>query len=172
MDTTHLDIQVQGLALVPNDHPILLQRMEEFDFQTPSSIDPIQFAKDLFGKMIELRGLGLAAPQVGVAVRAFALYSVPGIVCFNPKVVAYSEEKIVLDEGCLSFPNLFISIKRPRSIRVRYAEPNGNIITTPMDGLSCRAFLHELDHLDGVLYQKRANPIHLARAQNQRKRRK
>lgn len=158
------------LKLVAEDHPILALKTEDFDFVNPST-DPIQLAKDLYETMIEHRGLGLAAPQVGLSVRAFTIYSVPGIVCFNPKVVSWSEEKLVLDEGCLSFPKLVLKVKRPRSIRARYTEPNGNVQTLNMDGLTARAYLHELDHLDGVVFTKRANSIHLARGLNQRKHR-
>lgn len=158
------------LNLVKPDDPILSKVAEEFDFTNPPT-DPIQLAKDLYETMIYNRGLGLAAPQVGLLYRAFAMFSVPGIICFNPRVIAVSEEKILLDEGCLSFPKLIIKVKRPRHIRVRYTEPNGNVLTTPLDGLSCRAFLHEFDHLDGMCFQKRANPIHLARGLNQAKHR-
>lgn len=166
-----LTLEVAPWKLVSSSDPILTKATDEFDFANPP-IDPIQLAKDLYKFMVDHRGLGLAAPQVGLPYRVFAMYSVPGIVCFNPRVVSYSEEKILLDEGCLSFPNLFIKVKRPRSIRARYTEPNGNVQTMNMDGMTARAFQHELDHLDGITYQKRANPIHLARGLNQKKHRK
>lgn len=155
------------LALVKEDDPILSIKTPNFDFEVPPT-DPIQLARDLYETMVHNRGLGIAAPQVGLPYRAFALMAVPGIVCFNPKIVAY-ENPILMDEGCLSFPKLFIKIKRPRMIRVRYTEPNGNVQTTMFDGMSARAYQHELDHLDGILFSKRANPIHLRRGLNQRK---
>lgn len=155
------------LVLVKETDPVLLHKIADFDFDNPP-IDPIQFAKDLYETMVHFRGLGLAAPQVGMSIRAFALAAVPGIVCFNPKVLAYSDP-IVMDEGCLSFPKLFIKVKRPRNIRVRYTEPNGNVQTAVFDGMTSRAYQHELDHLDGITFIKRANPIHVSRGLNQRK---
>lgn len=159
------------LVLMKSGDPVLSQKTEEFDFKTPPT-DPIQLAKDLYETMIENKGLGLAAPQVGLSYRAFAMYAVPGIVCFNPRIVSFTEEQILMEEGCLSFPNLIIKIKRPRAIRARYTEPNGNVQTVQMDGMTARVYQHELDHLDGIIMQRKANSIHLARALNQQKHRK
>lgn len=156
------------LSLVPHDSPILYQKIDNFDFSDPST-DPIQFAKDLYETMIHNKGLGLAAPQVGIAVRAFALAAVPGIVCFNPRVVDESTEQIALEEGCLSFPNMVLKVKRPRRIKARYFEPNGNVVTRVLDGMTARCFLHELDHLNGIVYTKRANRLHVERALRRQK---
>lgn len=154
--------------LVKSDDPILRVNTEPFDFVEPKT-DPIQLAKDLYETMVENKGLGLAAPQVGLPYRAFALYAVPGIVCFNPRIVDESAETIVLEEGCLSYPNLFIKIKRPRRIKVRYQEPNGNPQTRVLDGMTARCFMHELDHLNGVVHTNKANKIHLERALRKKK---
>lgn len=159
------------LTLVKSSDPILSQKTEEFDFVNPPT-DPIQLAKDLYETIVDRKGLGLAAPQVGLPYRAFVMYAVPGIVCFNPRIVSFTEEKILMEEGCLSFPNLIVKVKRPRAIRARYTEPNGNVQTVQMDGMTARIYQHELDHLDGITMQKKANPIHLARALNQQKHRK
>lgn len=156
------------LKLVSADHPVLMEKTERFDFANPQ-VDPIQLAKDLYETMVHNKGLGLAAPQVGIPVRAFAMYAVPGIVCFNPVVVDETSEQIALEEGCLTYPHLFLKIKRPRTIKVRYAEPNGNMVTTKMDGMTARCFLHELDHLNGIVYTRRSNPIHLERAMRKKK---
>lgn len=80
---------------------------------------------------------------------------------FNPRIVDTSEETVLLDEGCLSFPGLFVKIRRPKKIRARYTLPNGETVTQVFDGMTARIFQHELDHLDGVVYYTRANPIHL-----------
>lgn len=156
------------LKLVEQDHPALHTTTETFDFGSPPT-DPIQLAKDLYETMVENKGLGLAAPQVGLPYRAFALYAVPGIVCFNPRIVDVSNETILLEEGCLTIPHLFLKVKRPRKIKVRYTEPNQNIVTKILDGMTARCFLHELDHLNGLMYTKRANKIHLERALRKKK---
>lgn len=156
------------LKLVSSDNPILRQKTEPFVF-SDAPTDPIQLAKDLYETMVQNKGLGLAAPQVGLPYRAFALYAVPGIVCFNPRIVDKSEEQIVMEEGCLSFPHMVLKIKRPRRIKVRYAEPNGSVETKVLDGMTARCFLHEMDHLDGIVYTSHAHPVHVQRALRQQK---
>ncbi len=156
------------LNLIDRDDPILQTPSQAFDFSDPPT-DPIQLAKDLYETMVDKKGLGLAAPQVGINYRVFAMASNPGIVCFNPRLIDMSEEHIILDEGCLTFPNLFVKMKRPRRIKVRYTEPNGNVVTQVFEGMTARCFLHELDHLDGILYTTKANKIHLERAQREQK---
>jgi peptide deformylase len=84
-------------------------------------------------------------------------------------IVDASDETIYLEEGCLSFPNLYVKIKRPRSIKVRYTEPNGNVVTQKFDGMTARVFQHELDHLNGVVHLSRAHPIHVDKAKTRAK---
>lgn len=151
--------------LVDCNSPILRQKMETFDFNNPST-DPIQLAKDLAETMIENNGLGLSANQIGLPFRAFAMKAEKIIVCFNPRIVDLSEETIMLEEGCLSYPLLFVKIKRPKRIKVRYVEPNSNVVTRVFDGITARCFQHELDHLDGIVYTKRANKYYLDLAKN------
>ena len=151
------------LKFVKNDSPILKQRVDLFDFSNPL-IDPTELSVNLYETLMSSNYVGLAAPQVGLPYRAFALRSQPGIVCFNPRIVDVSEETVVLDEVCLSFPALTLPIKRPKKIKVRYAEPNSIIKTATFDGMTARYFLHELDHLNGMLYTSKANKFHLDRA--------
>ena len=144
--------------ILPCDHPLLSQQMPKFDFENPPT-DPIQLAYDLVVSMRTHRGIGLSANQIGLPYRVFAMEAVPAIVCFNPVLIDVSEEKIALEEGCLSFPGLGIKIKRPRHIKVRYTEPNGNVVTKKFTGMAARCFLHELDHMNGVKYIERASFI-------------
>ena len=144
------------LALVKDSDPILSQQMPVFDFDNPPT-DPIQLAYDLVESMRHHNGLGLSANQIGLPYRVFSMQAVPAIVCFNPKVVDASSEEIVLEEGCLSFPGLGIKIKRSRHIKVRYTEPNGEIVTRKFTGMAARCFLHELDHMNGTKYIDRAS---------------
>jgi peptide deformylase len=144
--------------LVPDSDPILSQELPKFDFDNPAT-DPIQLAYDLVESMRHHNGLGLSANQIGLPYRAFAMQAVPAIVCFNPKVIDESSEEIMLEEGCLSFPGLGIKIKRPRHIKVRYTEPNGNVVTRKFTGMAARCFLHEYDHMNGTKYIDRASFI-------------
>jgi peptide deformylase len=143
----------------PND-PILTTPCQIFDFNNPP-FDPIEFAKDLVKFMYDKNGIGLAANQVGVPYRVFAMRGQPeNFVCYNPKIVQPSEMKIELEEGCLTYPNLLVKITRPQHVRVRFTTPNGDTMTKQFTGLTARIFQHELDHLDGVIFYNRANRYH------------
>lgn len=149
--------------LVNNTDQILYTKTERFDFSNPP-IDPSELAHILAQTMIANNGIGLAAPQIGLPYRAFVLTGKPIMCCFNPIIVDTSSEQIYLEEGCLSFPNLIVKIKRPKIIRARYTMPNGETVTNKFIGMTARIFQHELDHLNGVVFTQRANSYHLEKA--------
>jgi peptide deformylase len=139
----------------PND-PILITKCEEFDFTNPP-FDSIEHAKVLVKIMRDNNGLGLASNQIGIPYRVFALRADPNKVLYNPIVVMQGLQQIDLDEGCLSFPGLFVNIKRSQHIRIRYTQPNGETTTEVFTGISARVCQHEMDHLDGILFYNRAS---------------
>ena len=149
--------------LVDCNDPILRTKMEKFDFSNPP-IDPLELMENLAETMLHHKGIGLSANQCGLPYRAFIMHGAELIPVFNPMIVHQDDDDIYLEEGCLSFPNLFVKIKRPRTIKVRYTEPNGQTTTRVFDGITARVFQHELDHLDGIRYTSRANKIHLEKA--------
>lgn len=152
------------MKLVPYNDPMLTQVCEPFDFMNPP-FDPIEFSKEFIKFMYESKGIGLAANQIGVPYRIFAMRGDPeNFVCFNPRIVQPSEEEIVLEEGCLTYPNVFVKIKRPRHVRVRFDTPNGDTLTKQFTGISARIFQHELDHLDGIIFYNKANRYHREQA--------
>lgn len=148
------------LKLIDQNNPILTTVCKEFDFNNPP-FDPIEFAQNLVKFMYEKNGIGLAANQVGIPYRIFSIRAEPeNFVCFNPKIVQYSEQKVLLEEGCLTYPNLLVKVKRSQHIRVRFNTPNGDTLTKQFTGLSARIFQHELDHLDGHIFYNKANKFH------------
>jgi peptide deformylase len=152
------------MNLVKNDDPILTNPCKHFDFSHPP-FDPIDFAKELVKCMYDNNGIGLAANQVGVPYRIFAMRAAPeNFVCFNPKIVQPSEAEVVLEEGCLTYPGLYVKIKRSQHVRVRFQTPNGDTLTKQFTGMSARIFQHELDHLDGVIFYNKANRVHRDKA--------
>jgi peptide deformylase len=133
---------------------------DEFDFSNPP-FDPIEFSKDLVKEMYDHNGICLAAPQLLIPYRIFAMRGQPqNIVCFNPKVVNASEEKILLEEKSLTYPGLIVKIKRPRHIRVRFSLPNSETVTETFTGMTARAFLQSMDFLDGYEFYRHAHPVH------------
>lgn len=150
--------------LVDRNHPILRQELEPFDFLNPP-MNPVELANDLIETMNHHNGMGLSANQVGLPYRVFVMRSAPeAIVCFNPRLIDTSSENVQLEEGCLSYPHLFVPIKRPKLIKVRYTSYDGTTTTKKFDGMTSRCFQHELDHLNGTIFTKRANLYHLEKA--------
>lgn len=154
--------------LVHCDAEVLHTKTENFDFDNPP-LDPIELANNLIETMIHNKGMGLAANQCGLPHRVFVLWSQTPLAVFNPRVIDETTEQIQLEEGCLSYPNLFLPIKRPKSIKVRFQNAMGETQNEKYTGMTARAFLHELDHLNGVDYTRRANRIHLDRAKRKQK---
>jgi peptide deformylase len=137
--------------LVPASDPILREVMPKFDFKEPI-IDPTGLAHILAQSCLKYNGIGLSAPQIGLRYRACIIKASPMICMFNPNIVGESESKTDGEEGCLTFPNLIIKVKRSDVIRVRYAMPNGEIKTDRFEGLTSRIVQHEISHLDGKLF--------------------
>lgn len=140
------------LDLVDDKDPILKQVLPDFVFSEETKDQAIKIAQQLGESMLEHGGVGLAANQIGLNARAFAVRTDPVIIMFNPRVVDISQEEIVLDEGCLSFPGVLLKIKRPRHIRVRFEDPHGQTQTEKYTGMTARVILHELDHLNGIVF--------------------
>ena len=155
------------LDLIPANSPILKQVMEPFDFSNPP-VNPLDLVTDLAETMLANNGIGLSANQCGLPYRVFVMLGQELIPCFNPRIVDVSQETIVLEEGCLSYPDFFVKVKRPRRIKVRYADPRGQVTTEVFDGMTARVFQHELDHLNGINYQQRANRYHLQQARKKK----
>jgi len=109
--------------------------------------------KKLISDMVETlyteRGVGLAANQVGVSKRLIVLDDGSGLmILINPKIIS-KRGKIVLPEGCLSFPGLELEIKRPEKIEVEYLDKNGRLRKIKAEQMLARIICHEIDHLDG-----------------------
>lgn len=157
-----------ALPLVEEDDPILKQKTERFDFDNPP-INPVQLYQNLGRTLMAHDALGLAAPQVGLPYRFFVLRTENILGVFNPILVDKSEEEVIMEEGCLSFDNLFIKIKRPQRIRARFTTPDGKTQTSVFDGMTARAFLHEYDHLEGITFTTKANRFHLDAGKKKRR---
>lgn len=112
---------------------------------------------DMFETMIEADGIGIAAPQVGESVRVAIVDLGEGqdiIEMVNPEVI-HTEGSVVDIEGCLSFPELFGEVERPFTVRIKAQERNGKWYELEAEDYEARAILHEIDHLDGVLFDSK-----------------
>jgi len=160
--------QVKTFALVPENHPALYEVLPEFDFGNPP-ISPNEFASTLVETCKLNKGIGLSANQCGFKHRVFVMGAGDEYVAFfNPKVVSMSDEMALMDEGCLSYPLLSLKINRPKEIMVEYQDFNGQIRNTKLTGISARCFLHELDHMNGIVYTSRVKPLAFQMAMKKR----
>jgi peptide deformylase len=154
--------------LVSENHPILKQVLPEFNFDDPP-VNPNEFASTLVETCKMHRGIGLSANQCGFDYRVFVVGAGDNFVAFfNPELINVSKEEVHMVEGCLSFPFLALRITRPAEIGVRYQDFNGEWKGTTLSGISARAFLHELDHLNGILYTEKVKPLALKSGINKR----
>ena len=156
------------LDIVTASDPILKEKIERFDFANPQT-DPIELAHNLTQTMIHNNGLSLPANHIGLSYRAFVIRSNPIICCFNPRIVDETNETNLLEETCLTFPGLSVKIKRASNIKVRYEQPNGDIVTNKYIGMTSRLIQHESDHLNGILFYTKASSYHLEQAKKKRK---
>jgi len=135
--------------------------------------DPVdkinQDVKDLVSGLVDTlkkaKGLGLAASQIGAAQPVFIIdLSAVDInqslkVFINPEILETSEEEVEMEEGCLSFPDLYLKITRPKRVKVRAMDLDGNEFEMEADGLAARAIQHEYDHTQGTLFIDRVSPM-------------
>ena len=138
---------------------------ESWNFEVDKDSDLLE--KNLIDCMIKNNGIGLAANQVGITKRVFAIgaYNHPEmedpIAIFNPEILEFSDEMSNYKEGCLSFPGLWINVKRPEKITVRFQDSKGNYVTKTLTGLMSRCFQHEYDHLNGVCFVDKVSKLKL-----------
>lgn len=154
--------------LVPEYSDILLAPTERFNFENPPC-DPIELANDMINIMRDSQGVGLTANQIGLPYSVFVMEGDPAWVCFNPKIITVSAENIVLQEGCLSYPDLHVKILRPERVKVRFTTPSGVTTTKSFDGWHARCVFHEMDHIEGKLFYKRATMIQMEAARKLKK---
>jgi len=120
---------------------------------------------NLIETMQHYEGIGLSANQVGVMERVFVMYNHVEtkqiIACFNPKIIKEGEEKVLIDEGCLSFPGLWVKVNRSETIEVEYEDENGEKVQRELYGLQSRIFQHEYDHMEGSNFTEKVSKLKL-----------
>ena len=139
----------------------------------PPQADAKRMHQVMLENMVAHEGLGLSANQIGMPVKVFAMRvddSDNAIVCFNPKIIKESDETVMMKEGCLSFPSLYLNIRRPEIIEAKYQNADGDEVNVHFEGLAARIFHHEMDHMKGETFLKRVNKVFLQSARRKQKR--
>ena len=152
---------MEKLLFVPN--PLLRQKAEKIDFVSEKEL---LIAKKMKEVMLRAPGVGLAANQIGILKQIVTIYFVDQATkiekqytLFNPSILSYSSEKVMMEEGCLSLPDQFAEIERPKKIELEYLNDKNKIIKKEVTGVEARILQHEIDHLKGKLFVDYLSPL-------------
>ena len=165
------------MELVRENNSILKEVCEPFDFDNPI-MSPEKLVEELHNIRKEGAGIGLAANQVGLNTRVLVIgmgdFESAGVqdfeqAFFNPVIEFLDKDEVYYMEGCLSFPGLFVKIKRPENIMMTWKDVEGNPKEEKFIGMTSRIIQHEVDHLNGITFVERANRIHLEKAKKELK---
>tara|TARA_B100001250_G_C19447932_1_gene634684 strand:- start:73 stop:600 length:528 start_codon:yes stop_codon:yes gene_type:complete len=154
--------------LLEPEHKLLLHPLPEITAETePES------RQELLDNMVETMkhygGIGLSANQCGIPIRMFVFGDNNNYVpCFNPRIIKTAGERIPIEEGCLTYPGLFVKIFRPESVTATFEDENRELHEETFTGLMARVFLHEMDHMDGIDFTSRAGKMALDIAKRKR----
>lgn len=146
-------------------HQTLVEKSVDWNFETDGNAK--QLEKDMIGFMLANHGIGLAANQIGIARRVFVMgsHNIQGFpepfAVFNPVIKEVSEEQVLDQEGCLSYPGLFLMVKRPAWVVAEYQDSDGNLKEIRVDGYLAKCFQHEYDHLNGVCFVDKVSQMKL-----------
>ena len=142
-------------TLIPPEDILLHRKIKKCSY----NLDRSKLSYTLNENMFHHNGVGLSANQIGIDERAFVMIcdmeTMETITCFNPKIVKESKDKVVMDEGCLSYPELFLEISRPSSVIVKYEDEGKELYKTKLTGYIARIFQHEYDHMEGIDFTQR-----------------
>lgn len=151
-------------VLIEKDHPILNLKLEGVS----PDLDREELTENLAKTMRQENGIGLSANQCGVMERVFIMYSDLKerkiIACFNPRIIEESVEQSLMDEGCLTYPGLWLKVKRPIWIRATWEDTKGTKGEYQLLGLEARIFQHEYDHMEGTNFTKKVSKLRMKMA--------
>ena len=142
-------------TLIPTYADLLHSKIEKCSY----NLDREELSQILKVNMDYYKGVGLSANQIGINERAFIMirdmeYN-ETITCFNPKIVKESKDKVVMEEGCLSYPELFLDVVRPSSVVVKYEDEYKKRHKLKLSDFPARVFQHEYDHMEGIDFTQR-----------------
>ena len=141
--------------LVEPEHQLFHHRIQSCSY----NLDRHHLSRVLIDNMIYHNGIGISANQIGIWERAFAMVkdieNNEVMVCFNPRIIKSYSKEVEMEEGCLSYPELFLKVKRPDKIVVKYEDEDKNTHKLKLSGLTSRVFQHEYDHMEGIDFTQR-----------------
>ena len=157
------------MKLILEHDPILKEKAEIWDFK--NHINAAVIEREMFETMRASNGIGLAGNQVGLLRRVFVMRLVDGreIGFFNPTILLGDNNLLHGEEGCLSFPNLWLTVPRHDKITAMYLDNEGKRCIIELEGIDSRCFQHELDHLDGMTFTQHVSALKLSMARKKQR---
>ena len=141
--------------LIPSNDKLLHEKIVKCSY----NLDRGKLSYTLTENMFHHNGVGLSANQIGIKERAFVMISdielQDTLTCFNPKIVKESKEMVTMEEGCLSYPELYLDITRPETTVVKYEDEGKELHKIKLTGFIARIFQHEYDHMEGIDFTQR-----------------
>jgi peptide deformylase len=161
------------MQLVRDPDPILKQTAVDWDFSTDTDAESTE--SEMIQIMSTFRGRGLAANQVGLLKRVLVIQldhhpdKLEPFAMFNPTILNCGSNIADGEEGCLSFPNLWLKVKRAQNVTVEYFDKSANKCIIELSGIDARCFLHELDHLNGIVFTDHVSQMKLMLARKKQR---
>ncbi len=161
-------VDIMIYTLLEPEHEMLKHKLPEITAETePES------RQELLDNMVETMkhygGIGLSANQCGIPIRMFVFGDNKNYVpCFNPRIIKTAGELIPIEEGCLTYPGLFVKIFRPERVTMTFEDENRELHEETFTELMARVVLHEMDHMDGIDFTSRATYMALNMAKRKR----
>jgi len=170
MGTFKLEKKEKELRLLPSDDPRVMSSiapwtddlLKEHNFKDRKEVSDL-----MFKTMLRYGGIGLSANQVGLPFNMFVMGDHMQVekglkmTCFNPMIISTSMETVLMKEGCLTYPFLFLMISRPRKVIVKYTDEKGDLKEGNLDGQMSRIYQHEYDHMIGRNFTELASKMKL-----------
>ena len=158
----------QIYALTDNGSITLQVKLHEVS----EKCDRVELKHNLIETMNHYQGIGLSANQCGVMERVFVMYEDfrkrEIVACFNPNIIISSTDTILMDEGCLTYPGLWLKVSRPETVQVVFEDEFGETQKRKYSGLEARVFQHEMDHMEGTDFTQKVSKLKLDLAMKRR----
>ena len=155
------------IQLFQYPHETLSQKSSPWtDTDRIEGYDDIEkFESEFLKLMVNEHGMGLAANQIGITKRFFAIghesfdtFKKHAII-WNPQVINFSKDKVIDVEGCLSFKGIWLKVERPKTVEVQYETTQGKTEYATLDNMESKCFQHECDHLEGITFNQRVSKL-------------
>lgn len=164
---------MKELKFVPGNAPVMQQPLPQFEdkqLKEHGYESRQQLVDQMFDFQLKWKGIGLTCNQVGLPINMFTLGGVAELeagrrlACFNPEITKVSKTQVMIEEGCLTFPGLYLKLSRPQDIQVKFEDEQGDVQELTLSGMMSRAYQHEWDHTQGRIFLQRASKLKLDRA--------